>query len=765
MPSDLTPAPAPGALPPSGERLDSWKEIAAFLQRDVRTVQRWEKQASLPVHRHGEPHLRSVYAYRSELDAWWTKHSALEIAAAESPPGLAWRFRPFGRRRLVIVAAVLAAVLSVLAVATMWRSKPPSAGAAGPATPVTVLLTRITDQVGDPKLAAVLEEALARQLREERGVDIVAPARVARVLRLMRRDAAAPLTAPIGREVSLRDGGIKYVVGGRLHRLGTRYFVDQELIEPSDGRVKVSFERQADSAEGLMPLVREQAAQLGAALRAAGPSGAAPELLEQVTTASLPALRLYTAAIQAAGQRQWGASELLARRAVAADERFGSAQAWVAWAMRHQGRPAGESLPFAERAVALSADASDPEIYFVNGVFHDLSGDLPRALAAYEAALRRQPRDRRILDLLADTYARAGRFKDAVDTSVRRAEIDPGDFYANVRAARALSVWQSDRARAGAFVRQSQQLATRETTADRPMWGAWLNGLPVFTSWLAGDVRAAAAAVVPLENGLAGRVGRDRDAYASAVGFSYLAMGRLQQAERAFRHAAAPRRQINLAMLALAVGDEAQARDWLLEIRDHGRERPALFASIGLLAEAESGLASAFGSAHADGVAEITRGLIARRRGQTGNAIALLRRGIELLRFSGEPEYFLGTEALAQIWIERGKVGRATRLLVHAAEQRERAYASPQWAGAYWIRLSARLVELHRREGRTADAERLSTTLRQVLDGADANHPAAKIAGGGNVAPTPGSPSSAIVADVAERAGAFDFPGPIWEED
>jgi tetratricopeptide (TPR) repeat protein len=279
----------------------------------------------------------------------------------------------------------------------------------------------------------------------------------------------------------------------------------------------------------------------------------------------------------------------------------------------------------------------------------------------------------------------------------------------------------------------------------------------VFTSWLAGDMRAATAALVPLESSLAARVGRDRDAFATAIGFSYLAMGRLQQAERAFRHAAAPRRQINLAMLALAVGDQAQARDWLLEIRDHGRERPALFASIGLLSEAEGGLVSAFGSEHADGVAEITRGLIARRRGQTESAIAFLRRGIELLRFSGELEYFLGTEALAQIWIERGKVGRATRLLAHASEQRERAYGSPQWAGAYWIRLSAGLVALQRREGRTADADRLSATLRQVLAGADPQHPALEVARGSKLPPAPGSPSSAVVVEIAERDALPDL--------
>ena len=756
MPFDTTPPPAPQASPPPAERLDSWKEIAAFLQRDVRTVQRWEKHACLPVHRHSESQLRSVYAYRSELEAWWGKHSALDSDPAVPVPGVAGRFGQFGQRRAVVFAGVLAAVVAVAIIAAVWRGKPPSATVAGSTTPVTVLVTRITDQVDDPRLAALVEETVARQLREERNIEIAAPARVARLLRLMRRDPATPLTASVGREICLRDGGIRYVVAGRLHRLGSQYFVDQELIEPSDDRVQVSFERQAPNAEALMPLVREEAAQLGRAVLSAA-KAAAPEPLEPVTTASLPALRLYTAAIQAAAQRQWAASELLARHAVAADERFGSAHAWVGWAMRHQGRSAGESLPFAERGVALSADASDPEIYFINGAFHDISGDLPRALAAYEASLRRQPRDRRMLDLLVDTYARAGRFKDAVDVNVRRAEIDPGDFYANVRAARALMVWQGDKARAATFVRQSQQLATREAMAERPFWGAWLSGLPVFTSWLAGDIRAAAAALVPLEHGLAARVGRDRDAYATNIGFSYLAMGRLQQAERAFRHAAAPLRQINLAMLALAVGDEAQARDWLLEISSHGRERPALFASVGLLAAAESGIASAFGSEHVDGVAEITRGLIATRRGQTESTIASLRRGTELLRFSGEPEYFLGTEALAEIWIERGKVGRATRLLTHASEQRERAYGSPQWAGAYWIRLSAKLVVLHRREGRTADAERLSTTLLQLLAGADARHPAAEIAGGGKVPPAPGSPSSAVVVEIAERAAVPDL--------
>lgn len=54
----------------SGDRLDSWKEIAAYLRRGVRTAQRWERDAGLPVRR--VAHARgAVYAFRGDLDAWW----------------------------------------------------------------------------------------------------------------------------------------------------------------------------------------------------------------------------------------------------------------------------------------------------------------------------------------------------------------------------------------------------------------------------------------------------------------------------------------------------------------------------------------------------------------------------------------------------------------------------------------------------------------------------------------------------------------------
>ena len=59
------------------DRLDSWKEIASYLRREVRTVQLWEKNEGLPVHRHFHKRLGSVFAYRAEIDLWQRRASRI----------------------------------------------------------------------------------------------------------------------------------------------------------------------------------------------------------------------------------------------------------------------------------------------------------------------------------------------------------------------------------------------------------------------------------------------------------------------------------------------------------------------------------------------------------------------------------------------------------------------------------------------------------------------------------------------------------------
>src|SRR5688572_19712571 len=67
------------------DRLDSWKEIAGYLRRDVKTVQRWEKREGMPVHRHLHDKLGSVYAFRSELDVWSRDRRLPQDEATSSP--------------------------------------------------------------------------------------------------------------------------------------------------------------------------------------------------------------------------------------------------------------------------------------------------------------------------------------------------------------------------------------------------------------------------------------------------------------------------------------------------------------------------------------------------------------------------------------------------------------------------------------------------------------------------------------------------------
>jgi Tol biopolymer transport system component len=68
MPEPVANSTGPG--PTIDDRLNSWKEIAAYLKRDVTTVQRWERREAMPVHRHLHDRMGSVYAFRAELDEW-----------------------------------------------------------------------------------------------------------------------------------------------------------------------------------------------------------------------------------------------------------------------------------------------------------------------------------------------------------------------------------------------------------------------------------------------------------------------------------------------------------------------------------------------------------------------------------------------------------------------------------------------------------------------------------------------------------------------
>jgi Tol biopolymer transport system component len=95
-------------------RLDSWKRIAAYLKRDVTTVQRWERREGMPVHRHKHEKQGSVYAYPAELDAWWVRLKPTQPAEEMAAPV------PLERRNKGVNAVLAALVAALLIGGAIW---------------------------------------------------------------------------------------------------------------------------------------------------------------------------------------------------------------------------------------------------------------------------------------------------------------------------------------------------------------------------------------------------------------------------------------------------------------------------------------------------------------------------------------------------------------------------------------------------------------------------------------------------------------------
>jgi hypothetical protein len=100
--------PPPGSLDDKN-LLTSWKEIARYLRRDIRTCLRWEKNFGLPIHRIDPNSERSrVFAYKNELDEWLHQDQAGRSTAHA-------HLRRFSSRQVIVVAlSIFAAMAAIL---------------------------------------------------------------------------------------------------------------------------------------------------------------------------------------------------------------------------------------------------------------------------------------------------------------------------------------------------------------------------------------------------------------------------------------------------------------------------------------------------------------------------------------------------------------------------------------------------------------------------------------------------------------------------
>lgn len=155
-----------GSSTTSADRLDSWKEIAAYLRRDVRTVQRWEKSEGLPVHRHQHDKLGSVYAYKAELEKWFTtrQQQASEALHEETNGKVKLAVLPFGNLSGDPEQDFFSDGLTEEMITQITRLQPARLG-------VIALSTAMHYKTGNKPLA---------QIRSELGVDYILQGRVRR---------------------------------------------------------------------------------------------------------------------------------------------------------------------------------------------------------------------------------------------------------------------------------------------------------------------------------------------------------------------------------------------------------------------------------------------------------------------------------------------------------------------------------------------------------------------------------------------------------
>ena len=218
------------SVKPALDRLDSWKEIAAYLKRDVTTVQRWEKREGMPVHRHLHDRMGSVYAFSSELDAWvQSRKLPLEEEeekglSAERPADGEVDVRPTGisRARLWLVLGGVAGLALIAATYVMLRGHTGLSSQTKIRSLAVLPLSNLSGDSTQEYLADEMTEELCGRLARIHDLRVISRTSVMRF-------KGTKLSVP---EIA-RMLGVDALVEGSVIRQGNRIRVHAQLIRAS----------------------------------------------------------------------------------------------------------------------------------------------------------------------------------------------------------------------------------------------------------------------------------------------------------------------------------------------------------------------------------------------------------------------------------------------------------------------------------------------------------------------------------------------------
>ena len=705
------------------DRLDSWKSIANYLRRGVRTVQRWEQHEGLPVHRLEHDSKATVYAYKAELDAWWAngrsrlngKHPAQQART--------------GMRRLSAGALVVLAFFAL--VTWLWPTSPHLKFEERD----WVLVANFENLTGEAVFDETLQFALERELANSRFANVVPRERVRDSLRLMKLPPESEMGADIAREVALRDGGIRALAAGRIEKLDSTYLLSLSLINPADGMLVASFSDEAKGHGQVMTSIRGLSNKLRRSLGENLTRIHASDMsLERVTTPSLQALNFYTIGMRLVDEGEWERAIEFLDRAVTEDPDFASAHILLAHCLHNVGAMDAAG-PHYVKAFELADATMDHERYFIEGSFYQRHAlDFEKAQLAYESLLEIQPDHYWGNSNLSVIYDDLGRVQMAQQLRARLARLRPNDFWANHRAAMHLVIWRDDSGQTDEFVERMRHVVA----AGDVYHGLAFRLFQAYKTWYEGEREAALSELEEMVREAQSAPGLETWPVANAA-IIFMGMGKLDRAEDLLRSFDRPKdthREL-LAQLGLCT-NRPQV---VLEQVPHMVPQ---FGTVSMLVKIDRVdlaeelyarlVAPDFQSSdpwspgpEPDKIA--AEGALAFGRGELDDAITQLTEALELRRAYSPPTAdggldlygILSADLLAQAWEAKGELPRAAeslRLSVGYGEPRQF-----EWMSLAEMINEQKLAALHRRLGKIEEAERIEAELREWLAYADADHP------------------------------------------
>jgi len=295
-----------------------------------------------------------------------------------------------------------------------------------------LVLADFENRSADSTLGPSLTEAFRVDLSQSPTIRLLDASSIADALRRMERTETGSLPATLARELAEREG-IKGVVTGQIAPVGKGYVLSATLLGAADGHVLTAVRESAENDGELLNAIgrlskklRERVGESLVSIRETAP-------LQQVTTASLPALRRYSEALRLEEDDKQEAAIAALREAVALDTGFAMAYRKLAVLIGNTGIDDAAQFEAATRAFAHRDRLPELEGDLTAGYYYQwIAYDSTATVAAYRAALNLDPDNLPALNNLAVELGRRRRYAEAESLVVRASRLGRGaSFFQN----------------------------------------------------------------------------------------------------------------------------------------------------------------------------------------------------------------------------------------------------------------------------------------------------------------------------------------------